>query len=108
MAVAFTQIKRSVYGTDRVVYGTLAFSGSYATGGEAVTPATFGLTRIDLVVFDGAVVASDLSTACSPKFNAATSKIAQYESGAANAPLAEKGVEAYVTGANVNVIVFGA
>lgn len=109
MAVAFTQIKKSVYGTDRAVTGTLVFSGNYATGGEAVTPATFGLTRIDMVMFDGVAVATDVATATAVKYNAATGKIVHFESGAANAALAEKtNAEAYPTGSNVNVLVIGA
>lgn len=109
MAVAFTQIKRSVFGTDRVVTGTLVFSGNYATGGEAVTAATFGLTRLDMLIFDGIAVATDLATANPVKWNSATGKIAQYEGSAAGTALSEKtNAEAYATGSNVNVLAIGA
>jgi len=109
MAVTFTQIKKSVYGSDRVVTGTLAFSGNYATGGEAVTPATFGLTRIDLIIFDGLAIATDGGTANGVKYNAATGKVLQYESAATGLALLEKtNSEAYATGSNANVLVIGA
>lgn len=110
MAVAFTQTKRSVYGTDRVVYGSLVFSGNYATGGEAVTPATFGLTRLDLLIFDGIAVSTDLTAGLGLKYNAATGKIAAYET-AGTVDLAFKEVsnsQAYAAGTNVSCIAIGA
>lgn len=109
MAIAFTQIKRSVYGTDRVVYGTLVFSSNYATGGEAVTAATFGLTRLDMLICDGVAVSTDVATSNPVKYNAATGKIVQYEGSAAGTALSEKtNAEAYATGSNVNVLAIGA
>lgn len=110
MAAAFTESKRSVYGTDRVVRGSIVFSGNYATGGEAVTAATFGLTRLDLLMFDGVAVSTDVATATAVKYNSATGKIVHFESGGAiNAALAEKtNAEAYPTGSNVAVLAIGA
>ncbi len=109
MAVAFTRIKQTVYGTDRIVTGTLVFSGNYATGGEAVTPATFGLTRLDVLIFDGLAVSTDVATANGVKYNAATAKIVQYEGSAAGTALSEKtNAEVYATGSNVNVLAIGA
>lgn len=108
MSVAFTESKRSVYGTDRIVYGTLVFSGNYATGGEAVTAATFGLTTLRMVIFDGIAVSTDVATGNPVKYNAATGKIVQYEGSAAGTALSEKtNSEAYATGSNVSCLVIG-
>lgn len=111
MAVAVTQVgRRTVFGDRRVGFYDVAFSGNYATGGEAVTAALFGLNDIDYI-------SSDLS----PATNGATADVVAYkptsgaggslfvyESGAANAPLAEKNNgEAYLTGETARLMVVG-
>ena len=112
MAVAFTKTKNTVYGTDRVVYGTLVFSSNYATGGEAVTAATFGLSRLDMLVFDGLAIATDGATANGVKYKASSAtggNIFQYEAAATGLALLEKtNGEAYATGSNVSCIAIGA
>lgn len=110
MAVAFTEVgRRTTMGDRRVIIGDLVFSGNYATGGEAVTPALFGLgLRIDQMLFSGAAVATALTTAVLLSFNPLTNKILSYEAAASAAPFIEKdNAEAYITGQTVRVMVVG-
>ena len=108
MAVTVTQVgRRTVFGDRRVGFYDVAFSGSYATGGEAVTPGLFGLNFIDLMLPQEAVTTAT-TTANPISYNQGTGKIQMWESGAANAPLAEKGVEAYDAGVAARVMVIGA
>lgn len=101
---------RTVWGTQRVVRATLAFdTGDYAAGGVAVTPAQFGLTRIDEIIFPGAAIeVSATPTGQIPHYAPATGKIVIFQSATADAPFNEKGAEAFGAGANVRVIVIGA
>ena len=46
MANTVTVFEDAVEGANSAVYADLAFSGTYATGGETLTPSTEGLTRI--------------------------------------------------------------
>lgn len=39
-----------VYGKENVVYGTLVGTGTYTSGGDAITAAQFGLSRIDNLI----------------------------------------------------------
>ena len=109
MAVAVTQVRRSVYGTDRVVVADLVFSGNYAAGGEALTPAAVGLTNIFAVSgAGGAAPATNRATADVWGFDYATNKILMYQTGTgADLPLNEKGAEAYITGCSIRVVVIG-
>lgn len=107
MAIAVTQIgRRTVFGDRRVGFFNVVFSGNYATGGEAVTPGLFGLSDIDFIDSQASVSTAG-TTAEVVLFNSSTSKLQLFESGAANAPLAEKGVEAYVAGTNSTIMVVG-
>src|ERR1700741_146761 len=108
MAIAVTQIgRRTVFGDRRVGFYNIVFSGTYTTGGEAVTAATFGLSDVDFISAE-ASVSTAATTAEVVSFNSVSSKLQLWESGAANAPLAEKGSgEAYVAGTNANVMVVG-
>ena len=109
MAVAITINKISVFGDRKAIQATLVFSSNYATGGEAVTAANFGLNTLELLMFDGVAVSTDVATATAVKYNSATGKIVHYESGGAiNAALAEKtNAEAYPTGSNVRALAIG-
>lgn len=108
MAVAITPAgRRTVFGDRRVGFYDLVFSGTYTTGGEAVTAASFGLNSIDLILTE-ATISTATTTAEIIAYTASTGKIQMFESGAANAPLAEKGsAEAYVAGTNARVMVIG-
>jgi hypothetical protein len=98
-----------VFGTKRMVLATLALdTGDYAAGGFAVTAGQFGLNRINEIIFPGAALeVSATPTGQLPYFNAATSKVQIFQSAAADAPFAEKGAEAFGTGASVRVVVIG-
>lgn len=101
--------KQTVWGTQRVVFATLAFdTGDYAAGGVAVTAAQFGLTFIDDMIINQQIETSATPTANIGMYNTATSKIRIFQgSTAADAPFNEKGAEAFGTGANARVIVIG-
>lgn len=57
MALTFTETKRDVHGRSRVWQGQITFDTSYPTGGEAIAPGDFGLTRIDHVIVESSNVA---------------------------------------------------
>lgn len=61
-----------IEGVNSVVYGTIAFSGTYATGGETLTPSVVGLTRIKAAQVD---ITSATTGAIAGHFNATTGKI---------------------------------
>jgi hypothetical protein len=108
MAVTVTQIgRRTVFGDRRVGFYDVAFSGNYATGGEAVTPGLFGLNDIDYISSDASTNTATTSAEVL-LFNVSTSKVQVFESGAANAPLAEKqNAEAYQAGMSARLMVVG-
>lgn len=109
MAVSVTQVgRRTVFGDRRVHIFDLVFSGNYATGGEALLPATLGMSRVDFVSFDGASAATALTTAVVQKYNYATNKVLSFEAAASAAPFIEKdNAEAYITGQAVRIMVVG-
>lgn len=55
---ATTQVlgEQTVQGNKRITYGTIALSSSYATGGDTFTAARFGLSRIDKLFTESAVL----------------------------------------------------
>lgn len=113
MAVTVTQIgRRTVFGDRRVGIYDVALSGNYATGGEPVTAANFGLNFIDVVNVCGAVTdVAATPTALLGQYVAATGStgtIRLFEAAAAGASFTEKPVEAYGTGSTVRVMVIGA
>lgn len=107
MAAAVTISKTSVFGDRKAVQASIALSGNYATGGEAIVASSFNLTVIDRLMFEGLVVDGS-STALLPSYNATTGKIMFFEGVAAAAPFAEKNnAEAYVAGSACRVLVIG-
>jgi hypothetical protein len=111
MAIAVTVVdKPSVFGERRIVIADIVFSGNYATGGEAITAANLGLTRIDFLI-SAPVSAADAGTTGTPvRYDHSTGKMQHFESlavAAAN-PLGEKdNAEAYVSGTKVRVMAVG-
>jgi hypothetical protein len=93
----------------RVCTRRLTFSGNYATGGEAITPADFGVSAFKRVLPHGGVAAAaDVATALPVFWNAATGKFVFYEGSAAGTALSEKtNAEAYPTGCFLDVTVIG-
>lgn len=110
MAVSVTQVgKRSVFGDRRVVVADLAFSGNYATGGEALSASSFGLSRLDALVLPGAAVAADEATAVVIAYDYTGGKVVAYEGSTAGTALSEKtNAEAWPTGAYARCIAIGA
>lgn len=80
-------------GNRRVTYCDVTFTGSYAAGGEALTPGDFALKSILYVM--GVVTDGTVATGMSVTFNRATGKLAMFESAASGSPGLEKGAEAY-------------
>lgn len=104
-----TIVAKRVWGDRRAHLVNFAYdTGDYATGGVAVTAAQCGLQVIDSVFFEGmGYEVSATPTANVPQWDSANSKIIYYQSGADNAPLAEKGAEAFGAGASVRAWVIG-
>lgn len=112
MAMTVTQVgRRTVFGDRRVGFFDLVFSGNYATAGEAVTAGAFGLSDIDFIQAQVAPATPTNTTAVLVSYfatNSSSGFIQSWESGAANAPLAEKNnAEAYITGQTARVMVVG-
>lgn len=111
MAVAVTQVgRRTVFGDRRVGFYDVVFSGNYATGGEAVTAATFGLNNID-AIYGAIAPATALTTAVAVAYSPTSSSggvLLSYEAAAAGTPLSEKtNGEAYITGQTARLMVIG-
>jgi hypothetical protein len=108
MAVAVTINSRYVHGNKRVRNVTLTFSSNYATGGEAITPSTVGLKKIEFVRFSGVATSTDLATANPVGYDYANNKVLFYEGSAAGTAISEKtNSEAYPTGSNVRAEFIG-
>lgn len=110
MAVSVTQVgKRSVFGDRRVAVFDLVFSSNYAAGGEALSAATLGFKRIDVLFgLGGAAPSTDRATADVLGYDYATEKVLMYQTGtSADTPLNEKGAEAYITGCSARIMVVG-
>lgn len=109
MAVAVVAVERpTVFGDRRVRILDLTFSGNYPDEGEPLTAAALGFTRVDSVMFDGAIIAADGETALIPKYNYAASTVLMYEGSAAGTAFTEKtAAEAYPAGATGRAIVIG-
>ena len=52
MAIALTSVEYGSLGNLRCVTGVAAFDTSYPTGGEALTPATLGMSVLRFIVFE--------------------------------------------------------
>ena len=72
MAHTATVYERNIEGVNSVRYADLAFSGTYATGGETLVPADYGLSTIEAVDAD---VTNLSATAVNAVFNRTTGKL---------------------------------
>jgi hypothetical protein len=84
----------------------VAFSGSYAAGGETITPAQVGLhaiTNVYGIVTEGAAA----GTALPVRYDRVNSKLQMYEAAAAGSPGAEKGNEAYAANTQAQLTFVG-
>lgn len=104
-----TVVEKFVFGTKRVHLVSFAYdTGDYAAGGVAVTAAQCGLNVITGMFFEGvALEVAATPTANLPYWDSSASKIVYFQSAAADAPFAEKGAEAFGTGATVRAWVIG-
>lgn len=91
----------------------ITYSGTYATGGDALTAADFGvssLTAIQAVFVDAVGESLGANKTCLAQWNTATSKVVVYgEDGtgaSAGLPLVEMANGATLTGLVVNLLVF--
>lgn len=81
-------------GNKRETLADVTFTGSYATGGETLTPRDFAMNTIQFIT--GIVTEASGATAALPVYwNRSTGKLQMYEAAAAGSPGAEKGAEAY-------------
>lgn len=107
MAATVTISKRSQWGDRINVQATIAFSGTYPTGGEVIVPSNFNLQVIERLLFEGLILDGS-STALLPTYNATTGKVMCFEGVAAGAPFAEKTAsEVYVAGSSIRVMAIG-
>jgi hypothetical protein len=81
-------------GNKRVRVRDVTFTGSYAAGGESITPSNVGLKNV-LTVLGIVTEAAGATSGIPLRWDPTNNKIQLYESAAAGAPLAEKGAEAY-------------
>lgn len=74
MALTSSVAARTVIGDRRLTVTNLTFDASYATGGYAVTPSTFGVSVVDAVLADN-------PSGYDVFYNAATGKVQVFASG---------------------------
>ncbi len=101
------QGKSNALGGYKIVLATITFDSSYLTGGELVTPATFGLTAIDAMFFSGDVLAATLALSV-PSYDRTVGAVRLFGSnGAAPAQLVEIASTTDVSAQIYRVVVFG-
>lgn len=108
MALTLSQVgRRTVFGDRRVHFFDVVFSGTYPDGGEPITPASFGLTRIDYIA-PQVGPATDRETAVIVSWDQVASTLLNFECAATGLPLLEKtDSEAYITGQSARLMVIG-
>lgn len=74
MSLTVSEIARSVFGNKRIVISEVTFDSSYATGGEALTAATLGLSTIDALFVDAGAAAAG-TTGVVVKYDKTNSKL---------------------------------
>lgn len=76
--------------------------GTYTTGGEAVTAANFGLSRLDYLVISGGSEEGYVFS-----YDPSASKVLAFEAGADGAALDEVGTDTDLSGSSVDCIAIG-
>lgn len=107
-----TGVTDTIFGNKRIkVRDITADTGDYAADGFTLDASNFGLKTIELVVIgSAATTGTDGATASViglEYLDVDTVRFHLYESGAQNAPLAEKTAEAYAANFTVRVLVVG-
>lgn len=82
MALTFSEISRTIFGNKRIVVTEITFDSSYATGGEALTPANLGLASIDALIPSGVAAAAAGAAAVAVKFDRTNNKLQAFRVGA--------------------------
>lgn len=85
MALTVTKTKEGVAGDLRYVTGTLAFDSSYPTGGESLTAANLGMSKIWVVMFP------ENKTGYAFEYDYTNSKVLVYSQGATTGATAAGG-----------------
>lgn len=107
--ITVTQVeRRTVLGDRRAVVASLSATDNYETGGFVLTPAMFGLQRIDILIMDPVWAAPAGATGVVPKFDYTNNKLQCFEGSAAGTALSEKtNAEAMPASATLRVIAVG-
>lgn len=103
-----TSVNGSLFsiGNKRISVRDVAFTGSYAAGGESITPSSVGLHTILQV--HGVVTEGAAATAALPiRWDSVAGKLQMYESAASGSPGGEKGAEAYAASTSGRLTFFG-
>lgn len=104
MAAAFTLVDKWDDGQRVHVLSTLALSGSYATGGEAVTLQATLSALVAALRSNPSYVAIDGKAGYKYEYNAATAKVMVRQCAASGNPMAEIPAAAYPAGVTGDVI----
>lgn len=102
--------KPTVFGNKKIVFADVTFDSSYPTGGESIAASDFGLNTLQYVIPLGPAVDSDGtggSNAVPVFFDASTSKLQTFESGASGTVNPEKGSGESLANYLVHVIAVG-
>lgn len=100
MALTLTQVeRRTVFGDRRVHIFDVTWDSAYATGGESLTAADLGLSRVDLVLCEPTVAADGL-TSYQTAYSRANETLQLFNSAGDGDPFDEAGtddVSTYIT-----------
>lgn len=111
--ISVTKVANTGYseGNRRVrFFDITADTGDYAAGGFTLTPSQFGLKKIDFVEVGSAATSGTAGATANPigiRYSSGSAIFQVYDSGAENAPAAEKGAEAYPSNFTFRVKVTG-
>lgn len=99
MAVTLTRPAGGSFniGNKKVRVVDVAFSGSYATGGEAITATQLGMRRIIGILAGTVTEAAGQTTLWSPHFDSANSKVKLFGAGTGATGITEHAAAAYAS-----------
>jgi hypothetical protein len=99
----------TVFGNKKVRILDLTFTSTYPNEGEPLSASTLGFPNaVELVILDGAPVATDGETALVAKYDYTNSKVLFFEGSTAGTALTEKTAsEAYPTDTIVRAVAIG-
>jgi hypothetical protein len=91
MAASFNVLTRGHLGSTKAVVVEFTPDSTYAAGGVAVTPATFGLTQIVAIFAESVGAAAAGAVGISVRYDRTNSKLQEFRSGGAAADFPESG-----------------